>query len=166
MFDYPPDWTIRDRAAEAAPGGVFVEVLNGAKKSMASLRTNIVLGAQCTEKYPYSLMDSQTLPALARGGATPRFVFEGRAEPGSDPSKPDPLAYGITSEPLPSGRSACPIFQFFKWPPGVASFGGVYDSLDTTTGNASNPGSPEAYTGTDEYDSIRQMITSLRPADQ
>ena len=25
MFDYPPDWTVQDRAREAAPGGIFVD---------------------------------------------------------------------------------------------------------------------------------------------
>ncbi|MER5766035.1 hypothetical protein, partial [Streptomyces sp. NPDC002082] len=151
MFDYPPDWTIKDRVREAARGGAFVEVLNGAGKPMATLRTNIVVGPQCTEKYPYSLMDSEDLPALAQKGVTPRFVFEGRAGAGTDASKPEPLAYGITSTPLPSGSSACPIFHFFTWPPGVATFGGVYDPLVTTNATTPNVDSPEAYTGTDEY---------------
>ena len=92
MLDYPPDWTIRDRAAEAAPGGVFVEVLNGAKKSMASLRTNIVLGAQCTkEKYPYSLMDSQTCRRWHGVARRRDLSLKAGPNPGRDPSKPDPL---------------------------------------------------------------------------
>ena len=53
MFDYPPDWTVKDRAREAAPGGVFIEVLTGAGKSVATLRTNIVTKANCTQKLPY-----------------------------------------------------------------------------------------------------------------
>lgn len=165
MFDYPPDWTVKDRAREAAPGGVFIEVFTGAGKSIATLRTNIVTKASCTRKLPYALMDSQELPALARNGVKPRFVFEGRDDHESYPSRPAPLSYGITSAPLPTGPSACPIFPFFNWPPGVAAFSGVYDPLVTTPGDTPDVDTPESYTGTEEYDSLRQMITSLRPAD-
>lgn len=165
MFDYPPDWTVKDRAREAAPGGVFVEVLTGAGKSIATLRTNIVTKATCTQKFPYSLMDSQELPALARNGVKPRFVFEGRDDHESYPSRPAPLSYGITSAPLPTGPSACPIFQFFNWPPGVASFSGVHTPLVTAPGDTPDVDTPEAYSGTEEYEEIRQTITSLRPAD-
>ena len=164
MFDYPPDWTVQDRAREAAPGGIFVDVLDAAGKSMATLRTNIATKAECTQKYPYALMDSEALPALAQKGAAPLFVFEGRDDHGSHPSKPAPLSYGITSAPLPSGRSACPIFQFFEWPPGVAAFSGVYNAVATTPGVTPDVNTPEAYTATEEYDAIRQTITSLRPA--
>ena len=165
MFDYPPDWIVKDRAREAAPGGIFIEVLTGAGRSIATLRTNIVTKANCTQKLPYTLMDSEELPALAQHGVKPRFVFEGRDDHESYPSRPAPLSYGITSAPLPTGRSACPIFQFFNWPPGVAAFSGVYDPLVTTPGDSPDADTPESYTGTEEYDSLRQTITSLRPAD-
>lgn len=164
MFDYPPDWVVKDRAREAAPGGVFLEVLTGNGKSIATLRTNIVTKANCAQKSPYAVMDSQELPALAQDGVKPRFVFEGRDDHESYPSRPAPLSYGITSAPMPSGRSACPIFQFFNWPPGVAAFSGVYDPLVPVQGEAPDVDTPEAYTSTEEYDSLRQMITSLRPA--
>lgn len=163
MFDHPPDWVVKDRSAEAAPGGVFVEVLSGAGKSMATLRTNMAIAAECAEKSPYALMDSEELPALAQAGSTPRFVFEGRSYPGADPATSNPLAYGITSAPPPSGPTACPIFHFFTWPPSAAAFGGVYNPHDASTGNTPQVDSPEAYTGTGEYDDIRAMITSLRP---
>lgn len=163
MFDYPSDWTVKDRAREAAPGGVFVEIFNGAGKSMAALRTHIVTKPDCTQKYPYALMDSQELPELEQKGATPNFVFEGRDDQETYPSRPAPLSYGITSGPLPSGRSACPVFQFFTWPPGVAAFSGVYSPEAATPGDTA-VNTPEAYTGTKEYDEVRQMITSLRPA--
>lgn len=162
MFDHPPDWTIRDRAVEAAPGGVFVDVLNGAGKPMASLRTNLSVGAECAEKYPYFLMDSEELPALAQEGAAPRFVFEGRSDAGTDASGSRNAAYGITSAAAPSGPAACPIFHFFAWPPGVAMFGGSYSPAAATPGNLSTGDSPASYTATAEYDDIRQMITSLR----
>ena len=165
MFDYPPDWVVKDRAREAAPGGVFLEVLTGNGKSIATLRTNIVTKPDCAQKSPYAVMDSQELPALAQDGVKPRFVFEGRDDHESYPSRPAPLSYGITSAPLPTGRSACPIFQFFNWPPGVAAFSGVYDPLVTTPGDSPDADTPESYTGTEEYDSLRQTITSLRPAD-
>lgn len=165
MFDYPPDWTVQDRAREAAPGGIFVDVLDAAGKSMATLRTNLATKAECTRKYPYALMDSEALPALAQKGSVPIFVFEGRDDHGSHPSKPAPLSYGITSAPLPSGRSACPIFQFFEWPTGVAAFSGVYNAVATTPGVTPDVNTPEAYTASEEYDAIRQTITSLRPAD-
>ena len=164
-FDYPAEWTIKDRAAEAAPGGVFVEVLRETGKSIATLRTNMVTGAECVEKYPYSLIDSEELPALAQAGQTPRFVFEGRANPpATNAAASIPLAYGITSGPEPSGPTACPIFHFFTWPPSGAMFGGAYDPFDTTPGNPANVDTPEAYTETSEYKDLRKMITSLRPA--
>jgi hypothetical protein len=165
MFDYPPDWTVQDRAREATPGGIFVDVLDADGKSMATLRTNLAAKAECARKYPYALMDSESLPALAQKGVAPRFVFEGRDDHGPHPSKPAPLSYGITSAALPSGRSACPIFQFFTWPPGAAAFSGVYNAVATPPGVTPDVNTPEAYTATDEYDAVRQTITSLRPAD-
>ena len=177
-FDYPPDWTIKDRAIEAAPGGVFVEVLNGSGKTMAALRTNIVITAECPQRIPYFLMDSQDLPVLAQAGVTPRFTFEGRAAPDGDPGKSITMAYGITSAAPPSGSTACPIFQFFTWPGGWAMFGGVHTPSGTTTASPSASPSagdtqdapvedtPDAYAATSEYDDVRQMITSLRPAEQ
>jgi hypothetical protein len=164
-FEYPAEWTIKDRAAEAAPGGVFVEVLRENGKSVATLRTNMVTGSECLEKYPYSLIDSKELPALAQGGQTPRFVFEGRANPtATDAAAANPLAYGITSGPEPSGPTACPIFHFFTWPPSGAMFGGAYNPFDTSPGNPPQVDTPEGYTETGEYKDIRKMITSLRPA--
>ncbi|MDQ0851415.1 hypothetical protein QFZ65_003353 [Arthrobacter sp. B3I9] len=164
-FNYPAEWTVRDRAAEAAPGGVFVEVLADTGKSIATLRTNMVTGAECTEKYPYSRIDSEDLPALEQAGQTPRFVFEGRTiASASDPAQSNPLAYGITSAPEPSGSTACPIFHFFTWPPSGAMFGGAYNPFDTTPGNPPNVDTPQAYTETAEYKDLRKMITSLRPA--
>jgi hypothetical protein len=164
-FDYPAEWTVRDRAAEASPGGVFLEVLADTGKSIATLRTNMVTGAECTEKYPYSLIDSEDLPALEQAGQVPRFVFEGRAIASAvDPAQSNPLAYGITSAPEPSGSSACPIFHFFTWPPSGAMFGGAYNPFDTTPGNPPNVDTPQAYTETAEYKDLRKMITSLRPA--
>jgi hypothetical protein len=164
-FDYPAEWTVKDRAAEAAPGGVFVEVLAGTGKSIATLRTNMVTGSECLEKYPYSLIDSEELPALEQQGQTPRFVFEGRANPtATDAAESNPLAYGITSGPEPSGPTACPIFHFFTWPPSGAVFGGVYNPFDTTPGNPPHVDTPQSYTETAEYRDIRKTITSLRPA--
>jgi hypothetical protein len=142
-----------------------VEVLREDGKSIAALRTNMVTGAECIEKYPYSLIDSEELPALAQAGQTPRFVFEGRANPtATDAAASIPLAYGITSAPEPSGPTACPIFHFFTWPPSGAMFGGVYNPFDTTPGNPPNVDTPQAYTETSEYKDLRKMITSLRPA--
>lgn len=165
LFRHPAEWTVKDRAAEAAPGGVFVEVVSEIGKSIAILRTNVVAGAECQEKYPYSLIDSEALPALEQAGQTPRFVFEGRTNlSATDPAQMNPLAYGITSGPEPSGPTACPMFHFFTWPPSAAMFGGVYNPFDTTPANPPNVDTPEAYTDTAEYEDIRNMITSLRPA--
>jgi hypothetical protein len=167
MFDLPANWTIKDPAGEVpAGGGVFIEVLNPHGKSMATLRTNVVTGAECGEKkQPYSFMDSQPLPALAQSGQTPRFVFEGRMDPTqTDPMKADVLAYGITNAPEPTGTEACPIFHFFNWPPSGAMFGGVYNPFDTTPGNEPHVDTPQVYMGTQEYKNIKKMITSLRPA--
>jgi hypothetical protein len=166
MFDLPATWTIKDPAGDVpAGGGVFVEVRNPDGKSMATLRTNMVVGSECTEKQPYSSLDSEPVPALAQSGQTPRFVFEGRMDPSqSDPMKANILAYGITSGLEPTGPEACPIFHFFTWPPSGAMFGGVYDPFAAIPGAGPEVDNPQAYMGTQEYKDIKKMITSLRPA--
>jgi hypothetical protein len=55
------------------------------------------------------------------------------------------------------------MFHFFTWPPSGAMFGGVYDPFDATPGNEMHVDTPEAYMGTQEYKSIKKMVTSLRP---
>ena len=166
-FDHPAEWTVKDRGAEAAPGGVFLEVLNAGGKSLATLKTNVAPGAECTQRIPYQVLDLVQVPALAQQGVTPHFDFELRLYPAEkDPTKANVMAYGISSAPKPSGPDACPIFQFFTWPPSGASFGGVYNPFDTTPGNEPFVDTPEAYLETSEYQDIRKMITSLRPAGQ
>lgn len=122
-------------------------------------------GSTCTEKYHYAILDTQPLPALAQGGTAPRFVFESRDNPNAqDPANTSTFAYGITSGPEPTGDTACPIFQFFTWPPNAAMFSGVYDPFAPAA--TPNPGvdTPEAYMETEEYHNIKKMITSLKPA--
>jgi hypothetical protein len=165
LFDYRSDWAIKDRGAEAPSGGAFVEVQSAAGKPLATLRTNVVTGSECTRKTPYAVLDSDPVPALEQQGVTPRFVFESRLDPSeTDPMKMSVLAYGITSAPAPTGPDACPIFHFFTWPPSGAAFGGAYNPFDTTPGNPPNVDTPEAYKETAEYQDIKKMITSLRPA--
>jgi len=164
-FDYPADWKITDPAGEAAPGGVFVNITNANGKNLATLRTNMVTGSECTEKQPFGVYESEPVPALEQNGSVPRYTFETRTDPtATDPAKMSILAYGITSAPEPSGTEACPIFHFFTWPPSGAMFGGVYDPFDTTPGNEMHVDTPEIYMGTQEYKNIKKMITSLRPA--
>jgi hypothetical protein len=165
-FDLPSVWAIEDPAGQTPQGGgVFVEVRNPAGKAMATLRTNMVVGAECTMKQPYGMYDSEPLPALKQSGSMPRFTFESRQDDtATDPAKMTILAYGITSAPEPTGPTACPIAHFFTWPPSGAMFGGVYNPFDTTPGNPPNVDTPEAYMETPEYKNIRAMITSLRPA--
>jgi len=167
-FDLPAAWQVKDPAGELAEGGgAFAEVRNQAGKLMATLRTNMATGSTCTERYPYSVLDSADLPALVQGGVVPKFLFETRgntATPGP-PSTPA-AGYGITSGPVPAGADACPIFQFFRWPPNAAMFGASYDPANNAT-----PGDPSlpylerarAYRDTAEYADIKKMITSLRP---
>jgi hypothetical protein len=165
-FDYPESWTIKDPAGEPAEGGVFVELVSDYGKTMATLRTNMVTGDECTVKLPFMVYDAEPVPALAQGGVTPRFVYEGRTGPATgDPAGSLSLAYGITSGPEPTGETACPIFHFFTWPPSGAMFGGAYDPFDTTTpGGPTNVDTPEVYMDTAEYKNVKQAITSLRPA--
>ncbi|MDR7083643.1 hypothetical protein J2X01_002938 [Arthrobacter ginsengisoli] len=163
-FDYPETWTIKDPAGEPAEGGVFVELVSDYGKTMATLRTNMVTGAECTEKFPFMTYDAEPVPALTQGGVAPRFVYESRTNPASsDPSTSLSLAYGITSAPEPAGETACPIFHFFTWPPSGAMFGGVYDPFDTTPGGPMHVDTPEVYMDTTEYKDVKQAITSLRP---
>lgn len=166
-FDYPETWTITDPADEPAEGGVAVDLVSDYGKTMATLRTNLVTGAECTEKFPFMLYDSEPIPALAQGGVTPRFVYEGRTDPepdSGDPADSLTLAYGITSAPEPTGDTACPISHFFTWPPSGAMFGGAYDPFDTTPGGPMHVDTPEVYKDTTEYKYVKQAITSLRPA--
>lgn len=170
-FDYPAGWTVKDPGA--ALGGEFVDVFNAEGKPMASLRTNIVTGAECMGKSPYEVYDSEPMLALAEGGGgdggVPRYVFESRGD------DPDPLAtrstiaaYGITMVPEESGDLACPMFHLFLWPPSGAFFGGTYNPENNTTpGDPSLPYLEKAklYESTPEYRDIRTMITSLRPGE-
>ena len=165
LFDHPAGWTLKDRGSEAPSGGAFVEVQGAAGKPLATLRTNVVTGSECTKKTPYSVLDSVPVPALAQQRVIPRFVFESRLDPSAtDPVKMTVLAYGITSAPEPSGPDACPIFHFFTWPPSGAAFGGAYNPVDTTPGTPQNVDTPEGYKETAEYRDIKKMIASLRPA--
>jgi hypothetical protein len=168
-FDHPAVWSVRDPAGELPEGGgAFAEVTNQAGKPLATLRTNMATGSTCLEKYPYSVLDSQELPALTQGGAAPRFVFETRGNstaPG--PANTPAAAYGIVSVPAPVGDSACAIFHFFTWPPNAAMFGASYNPENNQTpGDASLPYLEKAkkYSETAEYRNIKRMITSLRPA--
>lgn len=164
-FDYPEAWTIVDPAGPLSEGAVFVALVSDYGKTMATLRTNMVTGAECPETSPFMVYDTEPVPALAQDGATPRFVYEGRTDPdSSDPSRSLTLAYGITSEPEPVGDAACPISHFFTWPPNRAMFSGVYDPFDTTPGAPKNVDTPEVYMDTTEYKDVKQAITSLRPA--
>ena len=164
-FDYPESWTIKDPAGQPAEGGAFVELVSDYGKTMATLRTNMVTGAECMEKFPFMMYDSEPVPALAQDGAAPRFVYEGRTNPASsDPSNSLTLAYGLTAAPEPTGDTACPISHFFTWPPSGAMFGGVYDPFDTTPGGPMHVDTPEVYMDTTEYKYVKQAITSLRPA--
>jgi len=172
-FDLPSAWRVQDPAGETPLGGVFVEVLNAGGKRMATLRTNIATGSECTQLYPYLLFDSEPMQALAEPGAAdtvvPRFVFEGRGDSTApEPSQSTVAAYGITMTPEESGPTACPMFQLFLWPPSGAMFGAAYNpGTNATPGDPSLPYLEKAklYASTAEYQEIRKMITSLRAAE-
>ncbi|MCQ6272943.1 hypothetical protein M8J71_21015 [Pseudarthrobacter sp. R1] len=168
-FDLPAEWSVRDPAGELPEGGgAFAEVTNEAGKPLATLRTNMATGSTCTEKYPFSEFETQELPALAQNGDVPRYVFETRGDataPG--PADTPAAAYGITTVEAPTGGSACPIFHFFTWPPTAAMFGAFFNPENNVTpGAESLPYLEQArkYMDTPEYQDIRRMITSLRPA--
>jgi len=168
-FDLPTEWSVRDPAGELPEGGgAFAEVTNEAGKPLATLRTNMATGSTCIEKYPFSEFESQELPALAQNGDVPRYVFETRGDataPG--PADTPAAAYGITTVEAPTGGSACPIFHFFTWPPTAAMFGAFFNPENNVApGAESLPYLEQArkYMDTAEYQDIRRMITSLRPA--
>ncbi|WP_244208495.1 hypothetical protein [Arthrobacter oryzae] len=149
-----------------------MDVLNAAGKPMAALRTNIVTGSECGDQQPYVLIDSQPMQALAEPGvadqAVPRYVFEGRGDFTAAKASPPTIAsYGITMMPEVTGPTSCPMFQLFLWPPSGALFGQVYDPATNTT--PGDPGLPylekaKLYATTAEYQDVKKMITSLRPA--
>ena len=167
-FELPAAWSVRDPAGELAEGGgAFAEVTNQAGKPLATLRTNMATGSTCTERYPYSILDSQEMTALTQNGWAPRYVFETRGN-AEDPGPADTpgAAYGIVTGPVPTGDSACYMFHFFIWPPNSAMFGAFYDPANNETpGDATLPYLEKAkkYADTPEYRDIRRMITSLRP---
>ncbi len=167
-FDLPAAWSVKDPAGQLPEGGgVYAEVRNQAGKVMATLRTNMAIGSSCTQKYPYQVLDTADLPALAQDGAVPQLIFETRGNAGM-PGPPGVQAagYGITSGPMPSGPDACPILHFFRWPPTSAMFGAFYDPANNATpGDPSLPYLEQArkYRDTAEYADIKKMITSLRP---
>lgn len=168
-FDLPAKWNIKDPAGELAEGGgAFAEVSSEDGRLLATLRTNMATGSTCTERYPYSVLESQDLPQLAQYGTVPRYTFETRGnDAAAGPPDTPAAAYGITTAPLPEGDSACYMFHFFNWPPNAATFGAFYNpELNLTPGDPSLPYLEKAklYAGTPEYADIRQMITSLRPA--
>ncbi|MFF2031167.1 hypothetical protein [Arthrobacter sp. NPDC058192] len=171
-FDYPAAWTVKDPAGEAPLGGEFVDVLNAAGKQMAALRTNVVTGSECGDQQPYLLIDSEPMQALTEPGAAdqsgPRYVFEGRGDDKAAKASPPTYAsYGITMMPEVTGPTSCPLFQLFLWPPSGALFGQAYDPAKNAT--PGGPGLPylekaKLYATTAEYQDVRKMITSLRPA--
>jgi hypothetical protein len=168
-FDHPAAWSVKDPAGEVPEGGgTFAEVTNQAGKPLANLRTNMATGSTCMERSPYSVLESEELPALTQNGTAPRYIFETRgndATPG--PADTPAAAYGIQTSQLPTGASACPIFHFFTWPPTAAMFGAFYSPENNVTPGAESLSYLEQakkYAETDEYQDIRRMITSLRPA--
>ena len=163
-FDHPAGWTVAD-APEPPPAGVSIAIGDATGRQLATLQTNLVTGAVCPAELPHAQLDTEPLPALSQGTATPRFVFEGRTDPTvADPVAATTLAYGITSAPEPTGPGACPIAHFFSWPPSGAAFGGIYDPYLIYPGKPQHIDTPQAYMETQEYQDIRAMITSLRPA--
>lgn len=168
-FDHPAAWSVRDPAGDLPEGGgAFAEVTNAAGRPLATLRTNMATGSTCMERYPYEVLESQELPALAQNGAAPRYVFETRgndAAPG--PAETPAAAYGITTMQPPTGDSTCAIFHFFTWPPTAAMFGAFFSPENNVTAGAESlPYLEQAkkYAQTQEYRDIKRMITSLRPA--
>jgi hypothetical protein len=172
-FDYPGDWSIKDPAGETPLGGVFVAVSNAAGRPMAVLQTNVVTGAECHAKYPFTALDSEPMTALAEKGVpnegVPRYVFETRGDDAAPaPTRSTIAAYGITMAPEETGTLACPLFLLFTWPPSGALFGAGYNPENNKTpGDPSLPYLQKAklYAETGEYRNIRRMITSLRPAE-
>jgi hypothetical protein len=169
-FDLPAAWSVRDPAGDLPEGGgAFAEVTNPAGKPLATLRTNMATGSTCMERTPYSVLESQELPALTQNGATPVYIFETRgndAAPG--PANTPAAAYGIQTSAPATGDTACPIFHFFTWPPTAAMFGAFFSPENNVTpGAESLPYLEQAtrYAGTQEYRDIKRMITSLRPAE-
>lgn len=171
-FDYPGDWTIQEPAGKSPLGGEHVDVLNAAGKPMAVLETRIVTGSECVQQYPFAVLDSEPMTALAEKGVAdgnaPRFMFEARGDALAPARTAETIAaYGITMVPEESGTLACPIFLLFRWPPSGAMFGAGYDPANNTTpGDPSLPYWEKAklYAEAGEYRNIRRMITSLRPA--
>ncbi|MFP5368121.1 MAG: hypothetical protein ACLGIS_15000, partial [Actinomycetes bacterium] len=73
-FDLPSTWNIKDPAGELAEGGgAFAEVTSEDGRLLATLRTNMATGSTCTEKYPYSILESQDMPQLTQYGMVPRY---------------------------------------------------------------------------------------------
>ena len=94
-------------------------------------------------------------------------MFESRGDGTAPVSAQSTIAaYGITMMPEEPGNMACPMFHLFLWPPSGALFGGAYNPENNTTRatRSCRIWKGEALRVDPEYQDIRKMITSLRPA--
>ena len=136
---------------------------------------DIVKGGGVRRQNPLrGTFDSEPMVALTKSkntvGGAPRRVFEESPGDDADPvaTQSTIAAYGITMVPEESGDMACPMFHLFLWPPSGAFFGGTYNpEYNETPGDPALPYLEKAklYASTPEYQDVRTMITSLRPAE-
>jgi hypothetical protein len=101
-FDLPAAWSVRDPAGELpAGGGAFAEVTNRqASRWLPPDQHGHRLHLH--GRYPYSVRESQELPALAQGGAAPVYIFKTRRDDAmSGLVDTRAAAYGIETGTLP-----------------------------------------------------------------
>lgn len=176
-FDLPEDWTAQHQPEPTQPsdGGLHLDISDGGGRVVAQLHTRLILEEiQCTpgNVTDYVVLASEPLDVAAVDGAgniEPRFVF--RMLRGYKFF----ASMGITNKVGGVDNKACAIQNAVAGPDSV----GLYSFSDTPVHGVPSADEPAGdlksynsvqealeYLETDRFARLREMITSLRIAEQ
>ncbi|MCW2135132.1 hypothetical protein [Arthrobacter sp. VKM Ac-2550] len=176
-FDLPEDWTVQQQPEPTQPanGGVHLDISDGGGRVVAQLHTRLILEEiQCTpgNVTDYVVLASEPLDVAAvdgTGNIEPRFVF--RMLRGYKFF----ASMGITNKVGGVDNKACAIQNAVAGPESV----GLYSFSDTPVHGVPSADEPAGelksydsvqealeYLETDRFAKLREMITSLRIAEQ
>ncbi|WP_289603052.1 hypothetical protein [Arthrobacter sp. zg-Y877] len=168
-FDHPSDWEVVELPSRANDplGGVSLQVVDGGRV-LAQLDTGIITDLSCTapaEPASYEEYESVPMPGLeSKQGTDQRFVYRSLAPAGPWGAQ---ATYAVVSgEPQ---AVQCGLFDFFTL---TESSGGRFaGEYGNAAGTADGPEAvedyldgAEQYRETQEYQDLKEMLTSLRNA--
>lgn len=176
-FDLPEDWTVQHQPEPTQPadGGIHLDIRDGEGRAVAQLHTRLILeDVQCTPGIvtDYVVLASEPVgvaSAQGSGNIEPRFVF--RMLRGYKYF----ASMGITNKVGSVDNKACAIQNVVAGPDsvGLYSFSDTpvhgLPSADEPAGELKNYNSVQEaleYLETDRFAQLREMITSLRIAEQ